>query len=669
MNKAVAAIWAGLKATALRWGGSRWSWSAGYQGGAPYDYRHTTSTAPANAAIQAVIRWICRTVPEAPLVVQTRAADGTLTPVPEHALLQLLARPNPFYSGLQLWTGALADLELTGNAYWVKIRSGGARGRVVELWWVPAAQLEPRWPDDGTPPFISHYEYSVQGQLVSLPVSDVIHFRLGFDPGNIRKGLSPLMGLLREIATDDEASLFTASILHNLGVPGVVLSPEAGISAADSDLEEIKLRFTERFGGAHRGQPLVLRGPTRVSVLSFSPEQMQLRELRRIPEERITAVYGIPAIVVGLGAGLDRSTFANFAEAREAAYESMILPLQRHLAADLEQQLLPDFADPARTRLTWDYSGVRVLQEDANAMMTRAVAGFQGGVLTRAEARQLVGQPAEPADDLFALPQTFVLSARTDGVPAPLPAPVPLRALPEAAGFPAVERKAVSTILPALTASRVALELPCERDLARYLQQQQAALLAQLVAPAKALADVALDEAATAELAALLAPYYAQLLAEAQPIVARGLGTAFTVPDPLTTQYLTAVQGHLAGITATTREAVATTLAAGQAAGEGIPQLAARLQSLGVFERSRATTIARTELANASVESAYTTYLASGVVLGIRVHDGDYDEACAARNGRVFPLAQAPGEPRLLHPRCTAAWSPIVEAAELTGAA
>jgi hypothetical protein len=56
-------------------------------------------------------------------------------------------------------------------------------------------------------------------------------------------------------------------------------------------------------------------------------------------------VLGIPAVVVGLGAGLERSTFTNMAEAREAAYESGLIPAQKILGEDIRFQLLPLFGD------------------------------------------------------------------------------------------------------------------------------------------------------------------------------------------------------------------------------------------------------------------------------------------------------------------------------------
>lgn len=432
MNKMLVAVQDAIKAFTMRWSASRWSggWTALSLGATDYNYRRIAGSGQSNSAVQAVVKWVCRTFPEAPLLMRQRQRDGTIDVLDDHPLVAILERPNPYYSGLDLWTGLLSDLLLTGNAYWVKVRSGG--NRVVELWWVPAAQMEPRWPDDGRPPFISHYEYQVDGQLYEIDAADVIHFRDGFDPSNVRKGLSPLTSLLREIATDDEASNFTASMLRNMGVPGVVLSPAESTSATDADLEEVKVKFVQTFGGDNRGKPLVLRGPTNVAVLSFNPEQMQLRDLRRIPEERITAIYGVAAVVVGLGAGLDRSTFSNMAEAREAAYESMLIPLQRQILATLQHALVPDFGDPRLLRLGFDYSAVRVLQDDQNALMTRAVQGFQGGLLTRAEARQLVGEEAEPVDEVFALPSTYTVLPRDHTTEEPV-VPEPL-ALPAGDG-------------------------------------------------------------------------------------------------------------------------------------------------------------------------------------------------------------------------------------------
>jgi len=105
----------------------------------------------------------------------------------------------------------------------------------------------------------------------------------------------------------------------------------------------------------------------------------------------------------------------------------------------------------------------------------------------------------------------------------------------------------------------------------------------------------------------------------------------------------------------------------GQMAGEGIEQLARRLRDLPAFNQARGRVVARTELALSSNQAALSSYRASGVVVGVRVLDGDYDSACAAMNGRVFTLGQAPAA--LQHPNCVRAFAPLLDAAELTRSA
>ena len=58
--------------------------------------------------------------------------------------------------------------------------------------------------------------------------------------------------------------------------------------------------YMAKFGGGKKGEPLVLQGDMTQSF-QFSPEEMQFRNLRGIPEERITAVLGVNPTVFGKG--------------------------------------------------------------------------------------------------------------------------------------------------------------------------------------------------------------------------------------------------------------------------------------------------------------------------------------------------------------------------------
>ena len=402
---------AGLKAFSLVFSsGSRWAWST-MLGRTKFDYAGEVGNGRGNAALMAVIYWFCRTFPEAPIRVSTINRQGETTEQPNHPLKKLLDSPNPFYSGELLWWATMADWQF-GNAYWLKVPSAADRNRPEQLWWIPASMIEPRWPDDGSE-FISHYEYTPNAQAIRLERSEVVHFRYGLDPHNMRKGLSPLGALTRELFTDDEAANYTASMLRNVGVPPVIVSPKLdangiGPKMDQAAADEVKSRFTELSTGDNRGQTIVMRGATEITTLGFNPQQMNVRDLRKIPEERVTAVYGIPAVVVGLGAGLDRSTFANFAEAREAAYESNLIPCQRLIAAELRTQLLPHFGNVETLKIDFDLSKVRVLQDDQNALHARSLADLNGGLATLNEAREAVGLEPLPgkAGDVLYIPGT-----------------------------------------------------------------------------------------------------------------------------------------------------------------------------------------------------------------------------------------------------------------------
>ena len=70
---------------------------------------------------------------------------------------------------------------------------------------------------------------------------------------------------------------------------------------------------------------------------------MNLIELRRLPEERVAAVMGVPAVLAGLGAGLNSATYNNTRELREYFTEQKLVPLWRTVADELTYQLLPEF--------------------------------------------------------------------------------------------------------------------------------------------------------------------------------------------------------------------------------------------------------------------------------------------------------------------------------------
>jgi HK97 family phage portal protein len=376
------------------------------------DYAAEVGDGLSSSLVAAVLLWIARNFPEAPPAVWPKdVPSGQEQPVAGHPLVRLLERPNPFFTGPQLWWATVVDWHANGDAYWLKVRNG--LGTVSELWWLPSWQVRAESDDDSV--FITHYVYTVDGVELRIEPERVVHFRYGSDPHNPRQGMSPLSAAIREVFTDDEAANFTATLLRNMGVPGVIVSPDidgegGGAAITEAEAEAVKDTIRTSFTGDRRGDVAVLTGRTKVEQFGFSPEQLVLNELRQIPEERVTAAVGIPAVVVGFGAGLKRSTFSNMAEAREAAYEAGLIPMQKILAEEIRFQLLTNFeSDPHAWIFGFDLSKVRVLQEDLYRLAQRLDLGVRGGWAQVAEARQAAGLEVTDADRIYLRQTSYVM--------------------------------------------------------------------------------------------------------------------------------------------------------------------------------------------------------------------------------------------------------------------
>lgn len=327
--------------------------------------------------------------------------------------IRLLNQPNDHYDGGTLNDAMTLSWFLDGNAYIRKIRS--AMGRVVQLWYMPHYTVEPKWPHDGSE-FVSHYEYTpMQGfGKVELDPRDVIHLRVGLDPKNPRKGLSPLKAVLREVLTDEEASKFSAYILHNMGVPGGVIAPkDMAALPSEADVQEMKEFMQQQFTGKRRGEWLVLKKPTTVEQFGFDPGRMMLGPLRDISEERVCAAIGVPAAVVGFGAGLQQTKVgATMRELVRLARVNCIEPNQTKQAKQITRQLLPDFVpDPTGYRIAYDNSNVPLFAEDETERAKRATTLVEGGVMRIDQAQEMVGMEADATQRVYLRPNTHVAVA------------------------------------------------------------------------------------------------------------------------------------------------------------------------------------------------------------------------------------------------------------------
>ena len=366
-----------------------------------------------NSAVTACLNVLATSFAEPSLKVYKKI-DGGKELQQNHPMEILMQRPNEFLSGNSLAHYIVTSLSAHGDAFLLKVRN--RQGNVVQL--VP---LMPNYVKvrGNERELITHYEYhavkqnnSLTQDYIELPRENVVHVRQGMDPDDHRRGFAPLRTVLRELAGDEAAGQFAVALLHNMAVPGVILSPKDDTMGGPSreEAEAIAQAFKSKFSGANRGAPMIMTGAMDVDVVSFTPEQLNLTALRRLPEERVSSVLGVPAILAGLGAGLDAATYNNTKELREFFTEQKMIPLWNAVAAELTHQLLhTEFENNDYSMVCgYDLEEVRALASDKKDSVLTMNSGVQGGFVTIAEARKTLGLDADNSHEVFLRPLNMV---------------------------------------------------------------------------------------------------------------------------------------------------------------------------------------------------------------------------------------------------------------------
>lgn len=358
----------------------------------------TEADARRSSSLMAIVNWIMRQGAEPGMYVWKRNADGDWEKAPEHPAQKIINRPDPESPKVSmslLMQVFMESLALGGNAYSYKLRS--ASGQVIGQTAIRCASIKPK-KEGGK---LVGYQINLSsGQYVTVPPEDVVHVMEGQDPEEPLLGRSRLKEAAGPAITDKDLAAYTLSLLKSpapsalitLRNPEDSLSPEQAKSLSDS--------YTSAAAGNRAGSVVVPTLPVDLKEISYSPDKLVLDRIQAAVDAKLAAIFGLPAMVVGLQVGLERSTFSNYAEAREAAVEQLLIPLWRLIEEAFTLQLGPDFwGDDPNYKFGFDYGSVRALSADVNEVWERATKGFLAGTLSRADWKRAVGMKPLPEDE------------------------------------------------------------------------------------------------------------------------------------------------------------------------------------------------------------------------------------------------------------------------------
>lgn len=390
--------------------------------GSRFDYEREAWPVWKNSVVALAVQWLGARFPKPPLRACSIDRRGDHVPLPRHPVIDRWNRPNPYYGRRVMETACGLSLRCDGNAYVFKQRARS--GEVIALWWVPHERVAPQWDTQDPNSYIEGYLVRRDDGEWYVRREDMVHLRVGIDPHNERLGLSATKAQVREICVDNEASTHTAALLRNCAVPGLMIAPaNEKLRPSKDDAERIKGTIRDSFTGEGAGDAIVLAGQYKVETVGLSPEALRLDKLPARSEARIAASMGVASMSLGLPD--PNKTYANLAEANRASW-STITEVQEIIAEGLRYQLLPEYDDPDKIVLEYDYTGIAELNEDLKAKHDRVREDWKAGLVTLASAQELLGYEVDPDGERY-YPNTGWTDpdAPEPVVPPGLPAPNP----------------------------------------------------------------------------------------------------------------------------------------------------------------------------------------------------------------------------------------------------
>jgi HK97 family phage portal protein len=580
------------------------------------------------------------------LVVQqqvTRKGKTTYETLDAHPMRQLLVRPNPDMTEVDLMKAAIVSWDVSNprRFFCEKVTKGSI---LTELWPLDPSQMKPLPSRTNSQEQIGYVwgnganrkEYSFDDLLIRRAPA-------WYDP-------PPLISALGATESDSAQTDYIRSFFENGGIPPGILKYNMPLRQEQRDeiRDRWRMAYGNRLGRQH--DIGVLDTNVEYQKTGSNLDELASQTLRSVAESRICMVFKVPPLIVYAYVGLIRATYSNLSEAWAGFWDATMSPQFKEWRVFWQWALLSEFENEVdirsgRIRLDYDMSRVSALQDDVDLIQKRARDNYQAGGISLNEYRTAIGSdPVPGGDDLYvAKPMTSIAGMST---PAPI-APA-LAVLPAAPAMP----MDAPTDTPKGRKDRSATTVQLIE------RRMESALKAYLAGEYGKGGLSGLDDGSA--LVTVMKRFYPQLIENAFDHAKHdGVLVHFSLEMEEVQDVLDKLAKEIVNVSDTTRSEVQRLVGLQAENGWSAAELAQQIRQLSETRSPiRALTIARTESGTAYNLGAVTAYRAGGVT-HVTVLDGDEDEPCASANGSTWTLEQAEANP-LGHPNCTRAFSPVV---------
>jgi HK97 family phage portal protein len=284
------------------------------------------------------------------------------------------------------------DLDLYGNSFHQIERNG--RGQVTALWRIAPHDVTVEELDNGR----LRYKTYFQGKTTTFLQEEILHVRGPSRDGIL--GLSPIAiarGSLNLALTNQQtAQALAANALR----PSGMVSFAERLTGEQREL--FRDRVAEKYGGAaNSGKLLVVDGGAKFEKLSFSPEDAQFLESRKLANEDVARIFSVPATAAGI---LDKATYSNIEQEGRALVQNCLGPLAARIEAAMQRCLLTEVG---RRTLYVEHDLSGLLRGDVHSRFEAYRIGREIGALSPNDVRRFENQPPIPGGDIYNTPANW----------------------------------------------------------------------------------------------------------------------------------------------------------------------------------------------------------------------------------------------------------------------
>jgi HK97 family phage portal protein len=448
--------------------------------------------------------------------------------------------------------------------------------------------------------------------VIPLDVEDVCHIYF-WNPYDPIMGMAPSEAGRLNITVDFKASTYTGNFLDDGAVPGGMLETERSLTKPQFD--RILNQFEARHAGYKRGHRIaLLENGLKYVQTGLNQKDMEFSKLRDMTANRIFQIYGMKKAVIS---ETDDVNFATSREQRREWWEGTNLPMMTAICSALNFAM---FYPEDSLKCRFDTTKIDALRQSLKEKTDTAYRLWQmGATFNQLNQRLDLGFPKNKWGNTWYMPQNLIdvadykppsdkpLLALPPGNPASPPPPVnppkpkPGKELLEYKDSPANEGFWNTFIKRSLP-----LEEQFTKKVSRVFFNMRKRTL-ELLYNKKSLEglqkdiddldkEMFLDE--YKELARVTDALYKEGVTIGVELVVTetGFEVSFNLMDPEVLYFLTNKKLKIAGIIQTIKTQIQKEIIESYQTGESIEQIADRIRGVFDIAKSRAKTIARTEM-------------------------------------------------------------------------